>query len=92
MKKNRLQAIILHTKNRKKDVINIISTSEKLEIALKREGFTKKELAEKLGVAQPTISKKFKYNDWRESDIKKICDAIGIECEITLKLSDGTSI
>ena len=73
-------------------MINIISTSEKLEIALKRQGFTKKDLAERLGIAQPTISKKFKHNDWRESDIKKICEIIDVECDITLRFRDGTSI
>ncbi|MBU5332076.1 helix-turn-helix transcriptional regulator [Anaerocolumna aminovalerica] len=71
---------------------NIITTSEKLEIALKRQGFTKKEVAEKLGVSQPTISKKFKYNDWRESDVKEICHTIGINCEMVLKFEDGTVI
>ena len=34
----------------------------------------------------------FMFNQLTESDIKKICDAIGIDCEITLKLRDGTSI
>ena len=51
----------------------IITTSEKLDIALKRQGLKRKDLAERLGISQPTLSKKFKYNDWRESDIKKIC-------------------
>lgn len=38
-------------------MILIISISEKLEIVLKREGITKKELSERLGVSQPNISK-----------------------------------
>lgn len=73
-------------------MISIISTSEKLEIILKREGFTKKELAEKLGTSQPNLSKKFKYNDWRESDVTEICKVIGVEYEINFKLNDGTII
>ncbi len=73
-------------------MILIISISEKLEIVLKREGITKKELSERLGVSQPNISKKFKYNDWRESDVKKICNAIGIESETIFKLKDGTIV
>lgn len=48
-----------------------MTTSEKLEVALKRQGFTQKELAERLGTSQQNVSKKFKFNDWRESDIKK---------------------
>ena len=50
---------------------NSVTTSEKLEVALKRQGFTQKELAERLGTSQQNVSKKFKFNDWRESDIKK---------------------
>lgn len=70
----------------------MISISEKLEIVLKRSGVTKKELAEKLGVSQPNVSKKFKYNDWRESDVIDICKALGIECEMVFKMNDGTQI
>lgn len=73
-------------------MILIISISDKLEIVLKREGITKKELAEKLGVSQPNISKKFKYNDWRESDVIEICNVIGIKCETIFKLKDGTVV
>ena len=63
----------------------IITISEKLEIVLKRLNINKKELADKLGTSQPNISKKFKYNDWRESDVKEICSAIGVECETIFK-------
>lgn len=73
-------------------MVLIISISEKLEIVLKREGITKKELAKKLGVSQPNISKKFKYNDWRESDVIEICNVIGIKCETIFKLKDGTVV
>lgn len=71
---------------------DIISISEKLEIVLKRQGITKKELADKLKTSQPNLSKKFKYDDWRESDVKEICSAIGIECETIFKFEDGTII
>ena len=54
----------------------IITISEKLEIVLKRLDISKKELADKLGTSQPNISKKFKYNDWRESDVKEICNKV----------------
>ena len=76
----------------RKDVIFIITISEKLEIGVKRLNISKKELADKLGTSQPNISKKFKYNDWRESDVKEICLAIGVECETIFKLKDGTII
>ena len=71
---------------------NIFTVSEKLEIVLKRLDINKKELADKIGTSQPNLSKKFKYNDWRESDVKEICSAIGIECETIFKLNDGTIV
>lgn len=70
----------------------ILSTSEKLSIALERQGFTQKELAKKIGVSQATISKKFKYNDWRESDLKEICEIIGVNLEIVIQFNDGSKV
>lgn len=70
----------------------ILSTSEKLSIALERQGFTQKELAKKIGVSQATISKKFKYNDWRESDLKEICEIIGVNLEIAIQFNDGSKV
>ena len=83
---------IIYLKTVRKGSDNIITISEKLEIVLKRLNINKKELAEKLGTSQPNISKKFKYNDWRESDVKEICSAIGVECETIFKLEDGTIV
>lgn len=73
-------------------MIIIYTTSEKLEIALKRQGYTKKVLADRLNTSQANISKKFKFDDWRESDLKEICKIIGVELDIVLKLEDGTII
>ena len=70
----------------------MITISEKLEIVLKRLDISTKELADRLGTSQPNISKKFKYNDWSESDVKEICSAIGVECETIFKLEDGTIV
>lgn len=54
-----------------------IGTTEKIKILMIKKGITQAELADKLNVAQPTLSKKFKLDDWRESDLKeiaKVCD------------------
>ena len=60
------------------EVVNIsIRTSEKMEMILSRSGHTKKWLAEQWGVSQPSISQKFKENNWKESDIKKFCEIVG---------------
>ena len=60
------------------EVIDIsIRTSEKMEMILSRSGHTKKWLAEQWGVSQPSISQKFKENNWKESDIRKFCEIVG---------------
>ena len=40
-------------------------------------GITQAELAEKLEVTQPTLSKKFKLDNWRESDLENIASVFG---------------
>ena len=52
--------------------------------------YTKKEIAEKLCTSQQNLSKKFKFDDWRESDIKEICNVLGIKLEIRFNFKDGT--
>ena len=73
-------------------MIKIISTSEKLSIVLSRHGVSQKELAAKLGVTQANVSKKFKYNDWRESDVREICSLFDVECEMIFKFKNGDII
>lgn len=76
-----------------KEVVTInISTSEKLEIVLKRLDMTKKELAEKWGISQPSISQKFKENNWKESDLKKFCEITSYKYEVILTDKDGGKI
>lgn len=48
-------------------------------------GINQKELAAKLGISQPALSKKFKQNDWRESDLKRIAKACGAEFDTVFK-------
>lgn len=42
--------------------------TEKIKILMIKKDITQKELADKLEISQPTLSKKFKLDDWRESD------------------------
>ena len=92
IQENNLKVIQFYCMIYRKGCDIIITISEKLEIVLKRLDISKKELADKLGTSQPNISKKFKYNDWRESDVKEICSVIGVECETIFKLEDGTIV
>lgn len=73
-----------------REAITIISTGEKMNIILSREGKTKKWLADQWGISQPSITKKFQDNNWKESDIKKFCDIMNLNYEVifTSKGSD----
>ena len=73
-----------------REEITIISTSEKMNIILSREGKTKKWLADQWGISQPSITQKFKEDNWKESDIKKFCDIMNLNYEVifTSKGSD----
>lgn len=56
---------------------------------LSRERKTKKWLAEKWGISQPSISQKFKEENWKESDIKKFCNIMNIQYEIIFTDKNG---
>ena len=49
---------------------------------------TQADLANRLEVSQPTLSKKFKLDDWRESDLKKIAEVCGCKYEGSFILSN----
>ena len=66
--------------------------TEKIKILLIKSGLTQKELAEKLGTSQSNISKKYKLDDWRESDLKKIAEICGCKYEGVFILEDNTTI
>ena len=72
-----------------REAITIISTSEKMNIILSREGKTKKWLADQWGISQPSITKKFQDNNWKESDIKKFCNIMKLNYEIVF-ISKGS--
>lgn len=70
----------------------MLSTSEKMEVILSRMDMTKKELAKRWGVTQPSISQKFKENNWKESDLRKFCDITGNKYEIVFSDNEGNKI
>lgn len=53
---------------------------------------TKKELAQKWGISQPSISQKFKENNWKESDLKKFCEITGNDYEIVFTDHNGNKV
>lgn len=60
-----------------------------MNIILSREGKTKKWLADQWGISQPSITKKFQDNNWKESDIKKFCNIMKLNYEIVF-ISKGS--
>ena len=62
--------------------------TEKIKMLLIKKNLTQKELAEKLGVTQPVLSKKYKLDDWRESDLKKIADVCDCRYESNFIIDD----
>lgn len=66
-----------------------MTTSEKMELILKRSEHTKKWLAERWGISQAAIGQKFKENNWKESDIKKFCDILNITYSIEFADKNG---
>ena len=75
-----------------KEAIKIISTSEKMNIILSREGKTKKWLADQWGISQPSITQKFKEDNWKESDIKKFCSIMKLNYEIVFTDTNGETV
>lgn len=65
------------------------STTEKIKIVLIKSGLNQRMLAEKLGITQPTLSSKFKLDDWRESDLRKIAEICGCSYEGHFQFNDG---
>ena len=66
----------------------ITSTTEKIKILMIKCGLNQKELSAKLGISQPALSKKFKLDDWRDSDLRKIASACNAEYEVIFKLNN----
>ena len=54
-----------------------MAMSKEIKKMLIDKEITQTELAEKLGIAAPTLSKKFKLDNWRESDLEEIARICG---------------
>lgn len=68
----------------------ISNTTEKIKILMIKCGTNQKTLAAKLGISQPALSKKFKQNNWRESDLEEIAKACGAEFNTVFKYNNET--
>lgn len=65
---------------------------EKIRIALIKKGMTLTQLAEKLEVSQPNLSKKLKRNNFNEEELRKIAVLLDMKFEVYFIMEDGTKI
>ena len=70
----------------------MMTTSEKMKLILQRSGKTKKWLAEQWGISQPSISQKFKEDNWKESDLKKFCEIMNLTYVINFTDRNGETL
>ena len=62
--------------------------TEEIKGALKERGVGVSQLAEKLGVLQPSMSRTIRRSGAWVSELLKICEAIDADLEISIKLRD----
>ena len=65
-----------------------IGMTEKIKILMIKKDITQKELSDLLAVSQPTLSKKFKLDDWRESDLQQIAKVCNCKYECSFLIGE----
>lgn len=69
-----------------------MSMAKKIKLLLVEKDSNLSELAEKIGTTQPNLSNKMKRDDFRESELNQIADALGVMFESSFVLEDGRKI
>lgn len=62
--------------------------AEKIEHVLLKRKMNKAELATALGVSSQNMYNKLKKDDFKESDMEKIAEALNCKLNVTLELND----
>lgn len=65
---------------------------EKIKILLIKRGMTASQLAEKMGISQPNLSKKMKRNNFSEKELEDIAKALDVKYEGFFFLEDGEKL
>lgn len=63
---------------------NVNQMEKIIRVALVQKEMSLTELAEKVEMSQPNFSKKLKKNNFNETDMRKIADALGMKLVIEL--------
>lgn len=66
--------------------------STKIKALCVLRGITQAELAEKIGVTAPALSKKMKLDNWREDDLREIAKALNVTYKSSFQIEDGKEI
>ena len=69
-----------------------INLTEKLKIAMIKQGVTQIELAKRVDQTQSNLSQKFVANNFKLSEYEKLVTALGCELEITIITPNGERI
>lgn len=69
-----------------------LTTSEKIKIILGRKDMSMSDLAEKLGQTRQNLHNKMKRDNFSESELKEIAEALEIKFESYFVLENGEKI
>lgn len=75
-----------------KEVINILSIQQKIEMACTVVGISKTELGKRLGMTQSAFSQRLKTGKFSDEDFEKMAKALGAEYFSGFKFPDGTMV
>lgn len=69
-----------------------MAMTEKIKILLIKKGMTASQLAKSIGTSQPNLSKKMKNDNFSESDLKEIAEALEVKYEGFFFLENGDKV
>lgn len=70
----------------------MINLTEKLKIAMIKQGVSQLELAERTNQKQPNLSAKMITNNFKLSEYQRLVEALGCQLEIEIVLPNGDKI
>lgn len=69
-----------------------LTTLEKIKVILVKKDMNLSDLAELLGQSKQNFHNKVRRNDFRESELIEIANALGVDMEIRFTFENGDSI
>lgn len=83
---------VWYTIIKKQGGIFMLTATEKLKVILKRMDMTVKDFADLLGTSRQNLHSKLSKDNLSEDDLRKYCEVLGIQFEITFVLKNGDKI